>query len=92
MLILAVQQGPRTAGLWAPAGVRVTGGTYPARIWQARIGELARGPVTIADLPALDHLAGAHADRAASLRDYGVGATSDALANPTLECLARCTL
>ena len=40
---------------------------------QARIAELARGPTTIIDLPNVDHLLGAHADREASLRDYGVG-------------------
>ena len=56
---------------------------------QARIAELARGPVSVVDVPALDHLFGAHADRAASLRDYGIGAPSDALANITLDWLAR---
>jgi uncharacterized protein len=55
---------------------------------QARIAELARGPVTIVDLPALDHLFGAHADRAASLRDYGAGAPSEVLGRATLDWLA----
>lgn len=56
---------------------------------QARIAELARGPVTVVDLPALDHLFGAHSDRAASLRDYGAGAPSESLARATLDWLAR---
>jgi pimeloyl-ACP methyl ester carboxylesterase len=50
---------------------------------------LARGTVSIVDLPALDHLFGAHADRGASLRDYGVGAPTDSLARATLDWLAR---
>jgi alpha-beta hydrolase superfamily lysophospholipase len=56
---------------------------------QARIADLARGPVTIVDLPRLDHLFGAHPDRETSLRDYGVGAASDTLARATLDWLAR---
>ncbi|HUS29614.1 MAG TPA: alpha/beta fold hydrolase, partial [Kofleriaceae bacterium] len=58
---------------------------------QARIAELARGAVTIVDVPALDHLFGAHADRDASLRDYGIGAArgGDSLARVTLDWLAR---
>lgn len=40
---------------------------------QARIAALARGATTIVDLPGLDHLFGWHLDRAASLRDYGIG-------------------
>ena len=54
---------------------------------QARIADLAQGPTTIVDLPGLDHLAGWHPDRAASLRDYGVGAPSDQLAQAVLAWL-----
>jgi alpha-beta hydrolase superfamily lysophospholipase len=56
---------------------------------QARIAELARGPVTVVDVPAIDHLFGTHADREASLRDYGVGAPSESLGHATLDWLAR---
>lgn len=54
---------------------------------QARIAELARGPTTIVDLAGLDHLAGWHPDRAASLRDYGVGEANDQLAQAALAWL-----
>jgi uncharacterized protein len=54
---------------------------------QARIAELVRGPSTIVDLPALDHLFGAHADRDASLRDYGIGRADASLANATVAWL-----
>jgi pimeloyl-ACP methyl ester carboxylesterase len=54
---------------------------------QARIADLARGPTTIVDLPGLDHLAGWHPDRAASLRDYGAGAPSDQLAQAVVAWL-----
>ncbi|MDB4956379.1 MAG: pdz domain (also known as dhr or glgf) protein [Myxococcales bacterium] len=40
---------------------------------QARVATLARGATSIVDLPGLDHLFGAHPDREASLRDYGIG-------------------
>jgi uncharacterized protein len=54
---------------------------------QARIASLARGPATIVDLPGLDHLFGAHDDRAASLRDYGIGRADASLANATVAWL-----
>lgn len=50
---------------------------------QARIAELARGAATIVDLPGLDHLFGWHADRDASLRDYGVGRADDSIGRVT---------
>jgi pimeloyl-ACP methyl ester carboxylesterase len=52
---------------------------------QARIGELAQGATTIADVPALDHLFGWHADREAGLRDYG----AKAIVSVTLDWLDR---
>ncbi len=54
---------------------------------QARIASLAAGPTTIADLPALDHLFGAHADREASLRDYGIGAFDSSIVSATVDWL-----
>jgi uncharacterized protein len=54
---------------------------------QARIAQLAKGPTTIADVASLDHLFGWHADRDASLRDYGAGALSPALTACTLPWL-----
>jgi uncharacterized protein len=54
---------------------------------QARIAELAGGPATIVDVPALDHLFGAHDDRDASLRDYGIGRADPALATATVAWL-----
>ena len=54
---------------------------------QARIGELARGATAIVDLPGLDHLFGAHVDRAASLRDYGIGAFDRSIVTATLAWL-----
>lgn len=51
---------------------------------QARIASLATGPTTIVDVPALDHLFGAHADREASLRDYGIGAFGPAIVDATV--------
>lgn len=54
---------------------------------QARIAGLAQGPTTIVDIAAVDHLFGWHADRDASMRDYGAGAQSDALAASTLPWL-----
>jgi hypothetical protein len=56
---------------------------------QASIAELARGATTIVDLPGLDHLFGKHADREASLRDYGVGAFDDSLASATVAWIDR---
>lgn len=47
---------------------------------QARIAELAGGVTTVLDLPHLDHLLGRHVDHAASVRDYGDGATDDSVA------------
>lgn len=52
---------------------------------QARIAELARGPVDVVDLPGLDHLMGWHPDRDASLQAYGAGASDAALAGATVE-------
>jgi alpha-beta hydrolase superfamily lysophospholipase len=40
---------------------------------QGRVSVLARGSTAIADLAGLDHLFGWHANREASLADYGVG-------------------
>jgi hypothetical protein len=54
----------------------------------ARIAELARGPTTIVDLPGLDHLFGRHPDRAASLRDYGIGPGDRSVADATIAWLA----
>jgi alpha-beta hydrolase superfamily lysophospholipase len=56
---------------------------------QARIAELARGDVTIADLPGLDHLFGWHQDRAASLAEYGVGRADAARVAATVAWLDR---
>src|SRR5260221_2200765 len=56
---------------------------------QARIGELAAGGATIADLPHLDHLLGWHADRAASLRDYGAGRYDPSIASCTADWIRR---
>jgi alpha-beta hydrolase superfamily lysophospholipase len=56
---------------------------------QARIAELARGPTTLVDLPDLDHLFGHHADREASLRDYGIGRADPVLARATIAWLDR---
>lgn len=53
---------------------------------QARIATLAHGELV--DLPALDHLFGSHANRDASIRDYGIGAVDDRLAIATLPWLA----
>jgi alpha-beta hydrolase superfamily lysophospholipase len=56
---------------------------------QARIANLARGETTIIDLPHLDHLFGWHADREASLRDYGVGRADSSLGRATVAWLDR---
>lgn len=56
---------------------------------QARITELACGPTTLVDLPGLDHLFGWHADRAASLRDYGVGRADASIVAATVTWLDR---
>ncbi|MBL0220691.1 MAG: alpha/beta fold hydrolase [Myxococcales bacterium] len=56
---------------------------------QARIVQLARGATTVVDLLGLDHLFGAHADRAASLRDYGIGAFDDAMVSVTRRWIDR---
>jgi alpha-beta hydrolase superfamily lysophospholipase len=56
---------------------------------QARVGELARGPTTIADVPGLDHVLGWHADRAASLADYGSGRFDPAIVTATVAWLDR---
>ena len=52
---------------------------------QARLAELAHGDLV--DLPALDHVLGAHADREASLRDYGAGAPDHSAAHALLDWL-----
>jgi len=56
---------------------------------QARIATLAAGPTVIVDVPGLDHLFGHHADREASLRDYGAGAFDRALVDATVAWLCR---
>ncbi len=55
---------------------------------QARIAALAAGPTTIVDVEGLDHLFGHHADREASLRDYGEGAFHPGLLDETVAWLA----
>lgn len=54
---------------------------------QARIASLAQGPTEIVDLAGLDHLLGWHADRDASLRDYGAGEIRSVFAEHTLRWL-----
>lgn len=56
---------------------------------QARVGELAAGGATIADVANLDHLMGWHADEAASLRDYGAGRFDASIATTTAEWIRR---
>ncbi|CAN5796967.1 hypothetical protein BH11MYX3_BH11MYX3_42140 [soil metagenome] len=56
---------------------------------QARIAQLARGKTMVVDLPSLDHLFGMHADRAASLRDYGVGAFDPSIVSVTRRWIHR---
>jgi uncharacterized protein len=56
---------------------------------QARVATLAQGPTTVIDVASIDHLFGEHADREASLRDYGAGAPSTALTACTLPWLDR---
>jgi alpha-beta hydrolase superfamily lysophospholipase len=58
---------------------------------QARIADLARGTTSIVDLPGLDHLFGHHADRDASLRDYGIGRADASIVRATVAWLARVT-
>jgi pimeloyl-ACP methyl ester carboxylesterase len=50
---------------------------------QARIAALARRGGDVIDVPGLDHLFGWHADRDASVRDYGAGGADPALARAT---------
>jgi pimeloyl-ACP methyl ester carboxylesterase len=54
---------------------------------QARLAALAHGELV--DLPALDHVLGAHADREASLRDYGAGAHDERVAEAMIAWLSR---
>ncbi len=56
---------------------------------QARIRELARGDTALVDLPGLDHLFGWHADRDASLRDYGSGRADASILDATVAWLDR---
>jgi pimeloyl-ACP methyl ester carboxylesterase len=56
---------------------------------QARIATLARGPTEVVDLAGLDHLLGWHADREASLRDYGAGELRPVFAAHTLRWLEQ---
>lgn len=56
---------------------------------QARIAGLARGPTSIVDLPGLDHLFGHHADRDASLREYGIGRADASIVHATVAWLAQ---
>ena len=53
------------------------------RLIDAKIGER----VTIVDVAGVDHLFGWHADRDASLRDYGAGAFSPAIVQATMVLL-----
>lgn len=55
----------------------------------ARIAALVRGGAEIVDLPGLDHLFGWHADREASLRDYGCGRADPSLAAAVIAWLDR---
>ncbi len=50
---------------------------------QARVAGLARGETTIVDVPGVDHVLGWHADRPASLADYGAGRFDPAIAAAT---------
>ncbi len=54
---------------------------------QARIASLAAGPVTVVDVPGLDHLFAWHADREGSLRDYGSGPFGPAIVDATVAWL-----
>jgi len=54
---------------------------------QARLAKLAHGELV--ELPGLDHVLGAHADREASLRDYGAGAIDVSPAQAALDWLDR---
>lgn len=70
--------------VWATVDkpVRVLRGEYDWVVRREDADELAaltRG--TVVDIAGIDHLAGWHADRDASLRDYGAGAYDDALAD-----------
>jgi alpha-beta hydrolase superfamily lysophospholipase len=56
---------------------------------QARIAELAPRGATIVDLPGLDHLFAWHADREASLRDYGDGRFDPLIVDATLGWIDR---
>jgi len=56
---------------------------------QERIGDLAASGATIADLPHLDHLMGWHEDRAASVRDYGIGRFDPSIAITTADWIRR---
>jgi alpha-beta hydrolase superfamily lysophospholipase len=58
---------------------------------QARIADLARSTTSIVDLPGLDHLFGHHADRDASLRDYGIGGADASIVRATVAWLAQVT-
>lgn len=58
---------------------------------QARIATLATPPTAIVDVQGLDHLFGWHADRDASLRDYGIGTFDAALVSATVAWLDRVT-
>ena len=58
---------------------------------QARIATLARGATTVVDLLGLDHLYGWHADREASLRDYGIGSFDRSIVDATVAWIASST-
>jgi hypothetical protein len=55
---------------------------------QARIRELAPN-VTVTELPGIDHQLGHHADRDASLRDYGFGRFDASIVKTTVELVDR---
>lgn len=80
------------AALWraARSPVLVVRGEYD---WvvdpddQARIAQLANAELV--DVPGADHVFGVHADRAASMRDYGIGVVDDRVVVATLPWLDR---
>jgi pimeloyl-ACP methyl ester carboxylesterase len=56
---------------------------------QARIAELVPELVEIVDVPGVDHVLGRHADREASLRDYGSAPFDPAVVRPMIEWIDR---
>lgn len=60
--------------------------------WVVEPTDQARIPGELVDLPGLDHMFGWHADREASLRDYGAGRLDDSLARAIARWLDSCKL